>query len=70
MIDISSNSAEYDDNHYEALMTRQCKADKKYDTLQEYNYIPTGSTVAFQWEDGQSLTCGMIIDKEDYNNKD
>ena len=40
-----------DDDHYDALMARQQKADKDYNTHKDYNCIPVGSTVVVQWED-------------------
>ena len=33
-----------DDDHYEVLMGRQEKADKKYNTLKNFNSFPMGST--------------------------
>ena len=33
------------DNHYEALVAKHHIADKNYDNLKDYNYIPIWSTV-------------------------
>ena len=40
------------DDHYKAVVKRQTKADKKYDTLRNYNSIPIDSTTVPQQEDG------------------
>ena len=52
------------DNHYEAFLEGQEKADKNYDTLRNCNCIPIGSTLAVQLED-----VGNIIDKGDHNHR-
>ena len=41
----SSINADNDDDHYKALVDRQIKAVKNYDTVGNYNSIPIGSTV-------------------------
>ena len=43
-----SISLDNDDEHYEALVNRQAKNDKKYDTVRNYDLFSIGSTVAVQ----------------------
>ena len=40
------NADNDDDNHYEALVEKQTKADRDYDTFKDTVSIPIGSTVA------------------------
>ena len=51
VINRSPINAENDDDHYEALVERQTKADKNYDTLEGPYSIFVGSTVAARWEE-------------------
>ena len=37
-----------DDDHYESSVERQERLTQNNDTLRNYNFIPTGSTVALQ----------------------
>ena len=59
-----------DDDHYEALVNRQMKVDKNYDTLRNYRYIPIGSTVAVQREDGGPGNYRTIVEKCDPHHND
>ena len=43
-----------DDDHYEVLIKRQ-RNDKNYDTARNYDLFSIGSTVAVQWEDGETV---------------
>ena len=45
------------EEHYEVLVKRQTEANKNQGTPRSYVYIPTGSTVAFQWKMGD---CGPM----------
>ena len=55
--------ADNDDEHWETLVQRQLKADKNCDTLRNYNYIPVGTSIAVQREDGGPWAHGTIVDK-------
>ena len=55
-----------DDEHYKALVKRQ-KNDSNHDTPRNYTFILIGSTVAVQWEEGDRLTHGTIVQKGDHN---
>ena len=55
-----------DDDECEALVARQNKVDKKYDTFRENNSFVTGSTVSVQGEERGLWTQNTIVDKEDY----
>ena len=48
IISRSPINADNDDDHYDALVDGQMKADKKYETLRNQNSIPTGSAVVVQ----------------------
>ena len=48
-------------------MVRQVKAGDKYGTYGEYDFIPTGHTVAVHWEDGGLWTHDTIVDKREHN---
>ena len=63
-LQISPNN---DDEHYEALVERQTKKDKDLDTPRYYDFIPIGSTVTFQQEDGGLWIHGTIAGKGDHN---
>ena len=65
-----SINAYNDDDHNEALVERQRKAHKGYDTVRYYNSIPIGSTQVVQYEDGGLWTHGTILDKGDCNHND
>ena len=54
-----------DDNHYSKLMDRQHKNDN--DTPPVFPYIPTGSAVAAQQEDGRLWTPGTVVGSGNYN---
>ena len=47
------------------IKSRQKKNDKKYDTAKNYTFLPIGSTVAFQSDNGDRWTCGTRVGKED-----
>ena len=49
-----------DDEHYEALIYRQAKNHRKYDTARNYDLFSVGSTVPFQQEDGGLWTHGTV----------
>ena len=55
----------HDDDHYGKLMDRQHKNDN--DTPPVFSYIPIGSAVAVQQEDGGPWTHGMVVDRGDHN---
>ena len=48
VINTSSINVCNDDDNHEILVARQCKDDKNYYTLKDYNYFAVGSTVAVQ----------------------
>ena len=54
-----------DDEHYEALINRQTKNDKKYDPARIFDLFSIGSTVMVQQEDGGPWTHG--IGRGDHN---
>ena len=54
-----------DDDHYGKLMERQHKNDN--DTPPVFSYIPIGSAVAIQQEDGRPWTHGMVVDRDNHN---
>ena len=60
-------SIDNDNEHHKALVKRQTKHHKKYDTARNYTLFPIGSTVAVQREDGDRQTPGTILGKGDYN---
>ena len=49
---INSNN---DNEHYEAIVTRQTKNDKIYNTVRSYNSFSIWSTVVVKREDGGTL---------------
>ena len=48
-------------DHNEALVKRQTRNNKNYDTARNYNLFLIESTVAVQWEDGGLLTHGTML---------
>ena len=58
-----------DDDHHSKLVDRQYKNDN--DTSPVFSYIPIGSAVAVQQEDGRLWTHGMIVDtgNHDHHNR-
>ena len=56
-------NADNDDDYYESLVDRQIKDDKNYDTLKNYNSIPTGLTVVVPREGGGPQTHGAVVEK-------
>ena len=55
-----------DDKHYEELVNRQAKNNKKYDTARNYYLFSIGSTEVVQWEDGP-WTHGTVFGRGDCN---
>ena len=45
-------NSDNDEDHYEALVKRQTRNDKNYDTARNYDFFSIGSIVAVQQEDG------------------
>ena len=62
-----SINADNDDDYHEALMDRQVKADRNYDTLRNYKSIPIESTVVVQREDVGPCIHGIIEEKGESN---
>ena len=60
-------NSDNDDNHYEALVKRQIRNDKNYDTVRNYDLFSIVSTVAVQREDGGPWTHGTIVGTDDHN---
>ena len=56
---------DYDDEHYSRLVDRQHKNDN--DASPMFAYIPIGSAVVVQWEDGGLWTHGSIVGTGDHN---
>ena len=56
-----------DDEHHGKRVHRQHKNDTNNDALPVVGFIPLGSTVAVQWEDGGPWTHGMVIGMGDQN---
>ena len=56
---------DHDDDHYGKLMNRQHKNDN--DTPPVFPYIPIGSALAVQQEDGRLWTHGMVVNSGKYN---
>ena len=56
---------DHDDDHYDKLMDRLHKNDN--DTPPVLNYIPIGSAVVVQQEDGRMWTHGMVVHSGDHN---
>ena len=54
-----------DDDHYRKLIDRQHKNDN--DTPPVFPYIPIGSAVVVQWEDGRPWIHGMVVDIGNHN---
>ena len=50
-----------DDDHYEALVKRQIRNYKNYDTTRNYYLFSIGSTVAVQQEDGGLWTMEQLL---------
>ena len=67
LINSTPKIIENDDKHHKALVKRQTKNDKKYDTARNYTLLPTGSTVAVQRKGVDRWTTGIILGREDYN---
>ena len=55
---------------YEGLVNRQTKDDKNQGIPRNYVFIPTGSTVAVQHEDGGLWTNGTVEGKGNHNHHD
>ena len=55
-----------DNEHYEALVNRQAKSYKKYDTARNYDLFSIGYTVAVQQGDGGPWTHGTVIGRGDH----
>ena len=53
------------DDHYSKLMDRQHKNDN--DTPPVFPYIPTGSALVVQQEDGRPWTHGTVVGSGNYN---
>ena len=64
ILPVNSNN---DDEHYEALVTRQTRNDKNYDTSRSYDSFSVVSTVVVQWEDGGLWTHGTVVGRGDHN---
>ena len=56
-----------DDEHYEALVSRQTRNDTNYDTSKSYASFSIGSTVAVQWEDDGPWTHGTVVGRGDHS---
>ena len=56
---INSNN----DEHYEALVTRQTRNDKNHDTARSYDSFSVGSTVVVKWEEGGPWTMGQWLEE-------
>ena len=56
---------DHDDDHYGKLMDMQHKNDNN--TPQVFSYIPIGSAVAVQQEDGRPWTHGIVLNRGDHN---
>ena len=56
-----------DDEHYEALVTKQTGNDKNYDTTRSYDSFSIRYTVVVQWEDGGPWTQGTAVRGGDHN---
>ena len=56
-----------DDEHYEALVNRQTRNDKIYDTFRKYVSFSLGFTVVVQQEDGGLLTYIIVVEKGNHN---
>ena len=54
------------DEHYEALVNRQAKNGKKYDTARNYYLFSIGSTVAVQQQDGGLWLHGTVVGRGDH----
>ena len=61
---INSNNG---DEQYEALVTRQTRNYKNYDTSQSYDSISIASTAAVHQENGGLWTYGTVIGRGDDN---
>ena len=60
-------NSDNDDEHYEAVVNRQTKIDKTYDTARNYASFSIGSTVVVQQEDGGKWTDGRVFGRGDHN---
>ena len=69
VVDNISINAHSDDDHCEALVADNVRI-TGHIILKYYNFIPTGSRVATQWEDQGTRTHGTIIDKGYKHNND
>ena len=65
VLDCKPIGQDHDDDHYNKLRDRQLKNDN--DTPPVFSYIPIGSAVVVQWEDGRPWTHGMVVDRGDHN---
>ena len=67
MIDRRPVSVDNDDKHHTKLMCRQSKNDTNNDASHVFAFIPIGSTVAVQQEDGGPWTHGTIVGRGNHN---
>ena len=65
VLDCKPVGQDCDDDHYSKLIDRQHKNDN--DTPPVFPYIPIGSAVAVQQEDGRPWTHGMVVDIGSHN---
>ena len=56
-----------DDECYEALVNRQAKNDKKYDTTRNYYLFSIGSTVVVQCEDSGMWIHDTVVGRGNHN---
>ena len=59
-----------DEEHHKVMIIRQTKKDKDKDSSKNFVFIPIGSTVMVQQEDGGPWTHGTIEGKGDQNHHD
>ena len=62
-------NSDNNDDHYEALVKRQIRNIKNYDTVRNYDLFSIGSTVVVQWEDGWLWTHWTIAVAGNNNHK-
>ena len=65
VLDCKPIRQDHDGNHYGKLMDRQHTNDN--DTPPVFSYIPIGSAVVIQQEDGRLWTHGMVVNKGNHN---
>ena len=56
-----------DDEHYEALATKQRRNNKNYDTVRSHDSFSIGSTVAVQGKDDGPWTHETVVRRDDHN---